>query len=263
MAGLSGDLDGKRVVVQGLGNVGYHAAKFLSQDDGAKVIAVIERDGALIDEAGIDIDALRQWMNSHDGRLAEYPKGQHLLDGAKALELDCDILIPAAMEGVIHLGNAANIKAPLIIEAANGPITFGADQILRKKGCVIIPDMYANAGGVTVSYFEWVKNLSHIRFGRMQRRAEEARSRLLVEELERLSNDQHLGWQLSPDFKEKFLQGSDELALVRSGLDDTMRAAYHAMREMWHGREDVQDLRMAAYIVSISRIAATYKSKGL
>ena len=263
MAGLSGDLDGKRVVVQGLGNVGYHAAKFLSQDDGAKVIAVIERDGALIDEAGIDIDALRQWMNSHDGRLAEYPKGQHLLDGAKALELDCDILIPAAMEGVIHLGNAANIKAPLIIEAANGPITFGADQILRKKGCVIIPDMYANAGGVTVSYFEWVKNLSHIRFGRMQRRAEEARSRLLVEELERLSNDQHLGWQLSPDFKEKFLQGSDELALVRLGLDDTMRAAYHAMRELWHGREDVQDLRVAAYIVSISRSAATYKSKGL
>lgn len=263
MAGLSGDLDGKRVVVQGLGNVGYHAAKFLSEDDGAKVIAVIERDGALIDEAGINIEELRQWMSRNDGRLAGYPKGQHMVDGARALELDCDILIPAAMEGVIHLGNAANIKAPLIIEAANGPITFGADQILRKKGCVIIPDMYANAGGVTVSYFEWVKNLSHIRFGRMQRRAEEARSRLLVEELERLSNDQHLGWQLSPDFKEKFLQGSDELALVRSGLDDTMRAAYHAMREMWHGRDDVHDLRMAAYIVSISRIAATYKSKGL
>lgn len=263
LTGLKGGLKGKRVIVQGLGNVGYHAAKFLSEEDGAKVIAVIERDGALIDEAGIDIEALRQWMNRNDGQLAAYPKGKHLVDGAKALELDCDILIPAAMEGVIHLGNAANVKAPLIIEAANGPITFGADQILRKKGCVIIPDMYANAGGVTVSYFEWVKNLSHIRFGRMQRRAEEARSRLLVEELERLSNDQHLGWQLSPDFKEKFLQGSDELALVRSGLDDTMRAAYHAMREMWHGREDVQDLRMAAYIVSIGRIAATYKSKGL
>ena len=123
--------------------------------------------------------------------------------------------------------------------------------------------MYANAGGVTVSYFEWVKNLSHIRFGRMQRRAEEARSRLLVEELERLSSDQHLGWQLGPDFKQKFLQGSDELALVRSGLDDTMRTAYQSMREVWHARQEVQDLRVAAYIVSIGRIAKTYQSKGL
>jgi glutamate dehydrogenase (NAD(P)+) len=123
--------------------------------------------------------------------------------------------------------------------------------------------MYANAGGVTVSYFEWVKNLSHIRFGRMQRRAEEARSRLLVEELERLSADQGLGWSLTPDFKKEFLEGSDELALVRSGLDDTMRTAYQAMREVWHGRQGVEDLRVAAYIVAISRVAASYKSKGL
>ncbi len=167
------------------------------------------------------------------------------------------------MEGVIHLGNADRIKAPLIIEAANGPITFGADEILRKKGCVIIPDMYANAGGVTVSYFEWVKNLSHIRFGRMQRRAEEARHILLVDELERLSADKGLGWTMSPDFKEKYLRGAGELELVRSGLDDTMRAAYQAMRDVWHGRNDVHDLRVAAYIVSISRVAATYQSKGL
>lgn len=262
-AGLAGDLEGKTVVVQGLGNVGYHAAKFVSEEDGARVIAVIERDGAIVDESGINIEELRQWMTRHDGLLAEYPRGKYQPNGAAVLEMACDILIPAAMEGVINLSNAARIKAPLIIEAANGPITFGADEILRAKGCVIIPDMYANAGGVTVSYFEWVKNLSHIRFGRMQRRAEEARSRLLVEELERLSNDQHLGWQLSPDFKQKFLQGSDELALVRSGLDDTMRGAYAAMREIWHGRGDVEDLRVAAYLVSIGRIAATYKSKGL
>ncbi len=262
-AGLSGDLDGKKVVIQGLGHVGYHAAKVISEDSGAKVIGVIERDGALVDENGVNIEELRQWMNRHGGLLAEYPKGKYVADGASVLEHECDILIPAALEGVIHKGNAARIKAPLIIEAANGPITFGGDEILRAKGCVIIPDMYANAGGVTVSYFEWVKNLSHIRFGRMQRRAEEARSRLMVEELERLSNDQQLGWQLSPDFKEKFLQGSDELALVRSGLDDTMSGAYAAMREVWHGRSDVEDLRVAAYLVSIGRIAATYKSKGL
>jgi glutamate dehydrogenase (NAD(P)+) len=108
-----------------------------------------------------------------------------------------------------------------------------------------------------------VKNLSHIRFGRMQRRAEEARSRILVEELERLSADQGLGWTMAPDFKEKFLTGSDELALVRSGLDDTMRGAYQAMREVWHGRNDVEDLRVAAYIVSIGRVAQAYRSKGL
>ena len=262
-ARLTGDLDGKRVIVQGLGNVGYHAAKFLSEEDGAKVIAVIERDGAIIDEKGIHVEDLRQHMNRNGGLLADYPKGRHVADGASVLEMECDILIPAAMEGVINLGNAARIKAPLIIEAANGPITFGADEILRKKGTLIIPDMYANAGGVTVSYFEWVKNLSHIRFGRMQRRAEEARSRLLVEEFERLSSDQGLGWTMAADFKEKFLQGSDELALVRSGLDDTMRTAYQAMREVWHGRTDVHDLRVAAYIVAIDRVAKTYRSKGL
>ena len=262
-AGLTGSLDGKRVIVQGLGNVGFHAAKFLSTEDGCKIVAVIERDGAVLNPQGLDIDDVRQWMNAHDGLLAGYPNATHVTDGAAVLEEPCDILIPAALEGVIHLGNAARIKAPLIIEAANGPITFGADEILRLKGCVIIPDMYANAGGVTVSYFEWVKNLSHIRFGRMQRRAEEARSRLLVEELERLSSDQGLGWSLAEGFKEKFLQGSDELALVRSGLDDTMRTAYQAMREVWHSRQDVEDLRVAAYIVSIGRVAATYRSKGL
>ncbi len=262
-AGLTGGLEGKRVIVQGLGNVGYHAAKFLSEEDGCKVIAVIERDGALLDPKGLDVEDIRQWMNRHGGLLAGYPNATHVADGGAVLEQACDILIPAAMEGVINLGNADRIKAPLIIEAANGPITFGADEILRRKGCVIIPDMYANAGGVTVSYFEWVKNLSHIRFGRMQRRAEEARSRLLVEELERLSSDQGLGWSLAEGFKEKFLQGSDELALVRSGLDDTMRTAYQAMREVWHSRQDVEDLRVAAYIVSIDRVAKTYRSKGL
>jgi glutamate dehydrogenase (NAD(P)+) len=262
-AGLTGGLDGKRVIVQGLGNVGYHAAKFLSEEDGCKIIAVVERDGALLDPKGLDIEDVRQWMNRHDGLLAGYPNATHVADGASILEAACDILVPAALEGVIHLGNAERIRAPLIIEAANGPITFGADEILRRKGCVIIPDMYANAGGVTVSYFEWVKNLSHIRFGRMQRRAEEARSRLLVEELERLSSDQGLGWSLAEGFKERFLTGSDELALVRSGLDDTMRTAYQAMRETWHSRQDVEDLRVAAYIVSIGRVAQAYRSKGL
>ena len=263
LTGLTGGLSGKRVIVQGLGNVGYHAAKFLSEEDGCTIIAVIERDGAISNDKGLNIEEQRQWMNAHDGLVAEYPGGTFDANGAAALERECDILIPAAMEGVINLSNADRIKTRLIVEAANGPITFGADEILNKKGVVIIPDMYANAGGVTVSYFEWVKTLSHIRFGRMQRRAEESRSRLLVEELERLSADRQLGWTLTDDFKDRFLTGSDELALVRSGLEDTMRSAYQAMRKVWHERDDVHDLRMAAYLVSIGRVAQTYRSKGL
>ena len=262
IAKLSGGLAGKRAIVQGLGNVGYHAAKFLSEEDGVLITAIIERDGALISDAGLPVEAVRQHLTATGG-LKGFAGATYVEDGAPVLERACDILIPAAMEGVIHMGNAARISAPLIIEAANGPVTYGADEILRGKGTVIIPDMYANAGGVTVSYFEWVKNLSHIRFGRMQRRAEESRSRLMIEELERLSADAGLGWSLSPDFKEKFLTGSDELALVRSGLDDTMRTAYQAMREVWHSRADVEDLRVAAYIVSIGRVASSYRSKGL
>ena len=184
-ARLSGSLDGKRVIVQGLGNVGYHAAKFLSEEDGAIVIAVIERDGAVLNEDGLPIEFLKTHIAATGG-VKDFPHGTYVEDGAAVLEHDCDILVPAAMESVINLGNADRIRAPLIIEAANGPITAGADDILRQKGIVIIPDLYANAGGVTVSYFEWVKNLSHIRFGRMQRRQEEAQNALLVNELDRI-----------------------------------------------------------------------------
>ncbi|MEC7298194.1 MAG: Glu/Leu/Phe/Val dehydrogenase, partial [Pseudomonadota bacterium] len=184
-ANMSGTLEGKTVIVQGLGNVGYHAAHFLQSEDGCTIKAIIEHDGALLDHRGLDVEKVREWINKHGG-VTGYPDARHFEDGSMLLEEECDILIPAAMEAVINLSNAENIKAKLIIEAANGPITAGADTILREKGVMIIPDLYANAGGVTVSYFEWVKNLSHIRFGRMQRRQEEARHELIVKELERL-----------------------------------------------------------------------------
>jgi len=261
-AHLDGGLEGKRVIVQGLGNVGYHAAKFLSEEDGSLITGIIERDGALVDEGGLDIEAVHNWIGTHGG-VSGYADAKYVKDGATVLEMDCDILIPAALEGVINLSNAERVKAPLIIEAANGPITAGGDEILRKKDTVIIPDMYANAGGVTVSYFEWVKNLSHIRFGRMQRRAEEASHDLLIKELERLSSDKGLGWELAPNFKEKYMKGAGELELVRSGLDDTMRTAYQSMREVWHSRSDVTDLRVAAYLVAIGRVASSYRAKGL
>ncbi len=257
MAKMSGTLDGKRVIVQGLGNVGYHAAKFLSEEDGCKVTGVLEYNGCVTNPDGIDIEALKQHLTEH-GSPEGFAGGEIHAADAPIMEMDADILIPAAMEGAINLNNADNIKTPLIIEAANGPVTSGADEILRKKGCVIIPDMYANAGGVTVSYFEWVKNLSHIRFGRMQRRQEEERHRLLIDELENVS-----GQKLSDTFKQRYLHGAGELELVRSGLEDTMRGAYQDMRKVWHERDDVHDLRTAAYLVSIGKVADSYRAKGL
>ncbi|MGB2195714.1 Glu/Leu/Phe/Val family dehydrogenase [Planktomarina sp.] len=261
-AGLSGDLGSMAIIVQGLGNVGYHAAKFLSQEDGARITAVIERDGAVQNPDGLDIEALKDWIGEHGG-VKGFEGGRYTADGASVLEAECDILIPAALEGVIHRDNANRVQARVIVEAANGPVTAGADALLRERGVVIIPDMYANAGGVTVSYFEWVKNLSHIRFGRMERRREESRNQLIVNELERLSKSSNVNWQLTPNFKEKYLKGASELELVRSGLDDTMRGAYNDMAEVWRRRADVPDLRTAAYLVSIQKVAASYKNKGL
>ncbi len=261
-AGLSGGIEGKRVIIQGLGNVGYHTAKFLADEDGAVIVGIIEHDGAIFSSRGLEVDAVRDWIRLNGG-VKDFPGATFTPEGASMLEVECDILIPAAMEAVINLTNAARIRAPLIVEAANGPVTAGADAVLREKGAVLIPDMFANAGGVTVSYFEWVKNLSHIKFGRMERRQEEARHKLLVDELERLSADKGLGWTLSPGFKEKYLRGADELELVRSGLDDTMRMAYQSMREVWHSHPQVSDLRMAAYVVAIDRVAKSYRSKGL
>jgi glutamate dehydrogenase (NAD(P)+) len=262
-ASLSGGLEGKRVVVQGLGNVGFHAAKFLSLEDGAVVTGIIERDGAIVSEAGLDVLAVKDWIEKTGG-VKGFPSVAFTTDGASVLESDCDLLIPAALEGVIHHKNAANIKATLIIEAANGPITAAADDILRQRGVVVIPDLYANAGGVTVSYFEWVKNLSHIRFGRMERRAQETTQTLMLSELERLSR--LIGadkWSPTDSFKANYVKGADELELVRSGLDDTMREALQGMRERWHEDERVEDLRLAAYMIAIQKIALTYQSKSL
>ena len=262
-ASLAGGLDGKRIIVQGLGNVGFHAATFLSLEDGAKVIAIIERDGALMNDEGLDVGAVKEWINTTGG-VEGFPDAAFISEGSSVLESECDILIPAALEGVIHAENAARIKAKLIIEAANGPITAAADEVLRERGVVVIPDLYANAGGVTVSYFEWVKNLSHIRFGRMERRAQEATQALMLTELERLSSlvgsDK---WAPTENFRTNYAKGADELQLVRSGLDDTMRDALQAMRTRWHEDETVDDLRLSAYIIAIQKIALSYQSKSL
>ena len=213
--GLTPGLKGKRVIVQGLGNVGYHAALFLSTEDNCLVTHVIERDGSIMDQKGINIEKLKEYILENGG-----VKGfnGYVDKGSEILEEDADILIPAAMELVINRENADKIKTPLIIEAANGPVSSEADEILSKKGVVIIPDLYANAGGVTVSYFEWIKNLSRIRLGRLQRRAQENQTTLMIEALEKMT-----GSKFPDEYKNLVMQGSAEIDLVRSGLEDTMR----------------------------------------
>ncbi len=256
-AHLEGKLEGKRVIIQGLGNVGYHAAKFLEEEDGCKIVAVIEREGVLMDEKGLhieDICAYRREHESFDG----FPGATYSGNGHHALESECDILIPAALEGQITSQNAHRIKAPLIAEAANGPITFNADEILRKAGKVIIPDIYLNAGGVTVSYFEWIKNISHIRIGRLGRRVDEARGGYIVDAIESLTKS-----KLGDELADKIKRGAGELDLVRSGLDDTMRGAYQRIRHVFLERDEINDLRSAAFVIAIEKISRSYCTMGM
>ncbi len=253
--GLTPGLKGKRVIVQGLGNVGYHAALFLSTEDNCLITHVIERDGSIVDQKGINIEKLKKYILENGG-----VKGfnGYVDKGSEILEEDADILIPAAMELVINKENADKIKTPLIIEAANGPVSSEADEILSKKGVVIIPDLYANAGGVTVSYFEWIKNLSRIRLGRLQRRAQENQTTLMIEALEKMT-----GSKFPDEYKDLVMQGSAEIDLVRSGLEDTMRNTYEVISEVWNKNPNANDLRTSAMMVSVKRVMDSYHSLGL
>ncbi|MGB2544660.1 MAG: Glu/Leu/Phe/Val family dehydrogenase [Candidatus Micropelagos thuwalensis] len=254
-SGLKPGLKGKRIIVQGLGNVGYHAAKILSEEDDALITHVMERDGAVVDESGINIETLRSHISS-TGSVLGY--SGYVESGLEMLESDADIIIPAAMELVITEANAKNIKAPLIIEAANGPVSAKADTILRDRGVIIIPDLYANAGGVTVSYFEWIKNLSRIRFGRMQRRADESRYGALIEGIEGIT-----GKSFPDELASRAINGGAEIDLVRSGLEDTMRSTYDVISEVWNREKSAIDLRTAAMMVAVQRIAQGYQSIGI
>jgi glutamate dehydrogenase (NAD(P)+) len=258
LVGMEGNsLEGKKVIIQGLGNVGYYTAKILQEEDRAKIIAILEWDGALYDPKGLNIEDVFQYKVANKGGVTGYPNAEYFEDSKSLLERDCDILIPAAMEAVINQGNAARIKAKLIAEAANGPVTFAAEAILKEKGIGIIPDVYLNAGGVTVSYFEWIKNLSHIRFGRMQRRYEEGQSRLLIEAIE------GTGTKIPLDLVNKLSQGASELDLVRSGLDDTMRKAFQEIRERYWSNDNIDSYRTAAMALAIEKIYTSYRTMGI
>jgi glutamate dehydrogenase (NAD(P)+) len=254
--GFRPGLQGKRVVVQGLGNVGYHAAKFLVEG-GAVIVGLAEYEGAIYNPEGLDLEAVMT-HRKETGKINHFPGARDLLHTAEALELDCDVLVPAALENVITPENAGRIRAKIIGEGANGPVTSDAESILRERGVVVVPDMYLNAGGVTVSYFEWVKNLSHVRFGRMEKRFEEMAAHRMVQSLEEAT-----GKALSEAERKALIRGADEVDLVNSGLEETMMSAFHQIRLIQQRDKRIPDLRTAAFVCAINKIAQSYMELGI
>ena len=254
--GLSTGLEGKTVVVQGLGNVGYHAAKFC-REAGAVVVAIAEREGAIMSAKGLnEVDVFEHRRRT--GSILDFAGAINIADTAAALEMDCDVLIPAALEGVFTAANAPRIKAKIILEGANGPTTPPADPIFRAKGILVIPDIYANAGGVTVSYFEWVKNLSHVRFGRMSKRHEMANELSMLRTIEAAT-----GKTFTDAERKQLAQGPDEEDLVNSGLEETMISAYQGLIETKESHPGVPDLRIAAFLNAIHKVARSYMELGI
>jgi glutamate dehydrogenase (NAD(P)+) len=254
--GLPAGLEGKRVVIQGLGNVGYHAAKFC-REGGAIITAIAEREGAIADANGLDEEKVFQ-HRTETGSILNYPGATNIIHTSEALELDCDVLIPAALENQLTEENAPRIKARIVLEGANGPTTPDAEAILQEKGVLIIPDIYANAGGVTVSYFEWLKNLSHVRFGRMGKRYEEAVKRKLLQAIKTAT-----GKEFGETEEKLIVRGADELDLVNSGLEETMVSAFREMLETKRRHKNMGNLRTAAFLNAIEKISRSYLELGI
>ena len=241
------------MVIQGFGNVGYHCARFLREEDDCRIIAVGEYDGGVYNPKGLDIDKLAK-HRKYQRTILNFPGAKNLRDPREILEIECDILIPAALENQITLSNADRIRTRIVAEAANGPVTPGAEKLLRRKNVLTIPDIFLNSGGVTVSYFEWGKNLAHMRYGRMQRRLEQFKGENLVDFLERAG-----GKPVSRSVRNVLVHGAGEEDLVNSGLEETMIQAYEEVRNVLKRRRKVPSLRTAAYIVAIEKIAASYR----
>ena len=254
--GLPLGLEGKRIVVQGLGNVGYHAAKFC-REGGGVLIAIAEMEGAITNPKGLNEDDVFNHRKK-TGSILNFPGATNIEKSAAALELECDVLVPAALESVFTSENAARIKAKIVLEGANGPTTPEADQIFRQKGMLVIPDMYCNAGGVTVSYFEWLKNLSHVRFGRMQKRHEQANELAMMKAIEAATGRKFTDAELKAVAK-----GPDEQDLVNSGLEETMIAAFHELLNTRRQTKGIPDLRIAAFVGAIHKVARSYMELGI
>ena len=254
--GLQPGLAGKSVAVQGFGNVGYHAAKFL-QEGGAVIVGIAEFNGAIHNPKGLDVEKVVS-HRSETGSILNFPGATTHQNPADVLELECDILIPAALENQITHENTDRVKAKIIAEAANGPTTFEANESLRKRGVIIIPDTYLNAGGVTVSYFEWLRNLSHVRFGRMGKRFEESMQTSMLKAIEKITEK-----ELTQAEMQQLAHGPDEADLVNSGLEDTMIVAYNQIRETQKQNREEADLRTASFINAINKIATSYMELGI
>ncbi|XP_002961784.2 glutamate dehydrogenase, mitochondrial [Selaginella moellendorffii] len=256
--GLTRGVKDKTFIVQGLGNVGLHASEFIHKA-GGRIIAIAERHGGLVDETGkgLDIEVVKSY-HKKNGTLNGLPNVKNITDTEKILELPCDVLIPAALESQIHSGNADRIKAKVIAEAANGPLTPAADKILEGKGVVILPDLLVNAGGVTVSYFEWLKNLNHIEFGRMTRRMEEHGKRVLLSALE---NQYGNGHKIPTSLRDELSRGNTEVDFVHSGLEETMVTGWENVKKT--AQEKGCSFRKAAYLVAIERIAKSIGDQGI
>ena len=254
--GLPTGVQGKTVVVQGLGNVGYHSAKFF-REGGATVVAIAEYEGAIYKADGINEEELFQHRKK-TGSILNFPGATNLAKNTDALELECDILIPAALENVINGENAPRVKAKIVGEAANGPCTPEADEVFAQKGIICIPDMYLNAGGVTVSYFEWLKNLSHVRYGRMEKRFNENMNMKIISQIEELT-----GKEVSAAQKKVIVHGADEQELVHSGLEETMISATREIMELWQNNPAIPDMRTAAYVSAINKVATSYSELGI
>ncbi len=254
--GLTVGIEGKTVVVQGMGNVGFYCAKFF-REHGAKVIGIAEYEGAIFNADGLNEEEVFAHRKA-TGSILNFPGATNLAITTDALELECDILIPAALENVINGQNAPRIKAKIIGEAANGPCTPEADEIFSQKGILCVPDMYLNAGGVTVSYFEWLKNLSHVRYGRMEKRFNENMNMQIINQMEALT-----GKSVEESQKKQIVHGADEQELVHSGLEETMITATREIMDIWKSNPEIPDMRTAAYVSAINKVANSYSELGI
>ena len=256
--GLEPGLEGKSVIIQGLGNVGYHAAYFM-QEAGARLVGLAEYEGAIYDAKGLDIKRVVNHRRA-TGSILDYPGAENISDSSLVLERPCDILVPAALESQIRVDNVDRIQAKIIAEAANGPVTAAADKFLNEKGVRILPDVYLNAGGVTVSYFEWLRNLAHVRHGRMSRRYEEHSARRILYAVQALTGADFKTGKMD-SVVDAVAFGASEVDLVNSGLEDTMVEAYHEINHL--SKQHGIDLRTAAFINSIEKIAVAYLQLGI
>lgn len=254
--GLGMGVAGKTVVVQGLGNVGYHCAKFF-REGGAKVIALAEYEGAIYNPDGLNEEEVKE-HRTKTGSILNFPGATNIVNSGDALEIECDILVPAALESVITAENVHRLKTKIIAEAANGPVTIEADEVLNKKGVLVVPDIYLNAGGVTVSYFEWLKNLSHVRYGRMEKRFTENMNATIVQQMETMS-----GVAMTADIRTQILHGPDEVDLVYSGLEETMVTALNDILDTMRGNTEIDSMRTATFLLAVQKVGVSYKELGI